>query len=158
MNEEFSSVLIECRLVVFGEFDPGELTAALGVTPTRIQRRAMPGPGARKPARMDSWGVILPSMSSAEINAPSVQLEALLDLVEVGADRFRPFIDAHNLDAHILVTSYVTKNDQMFIPTVRLEPSVITRTARLGILVEFGYDVVSDDQIRVPLSPLWQRK
>ena len=120
----------EVYFTVFGdEFDPNELTRAIGIEPTSVRIKASPTP------KFTSW-----KLSTGKVSAEVIDVYEMAGQV---IDRLAPktkeiaaFIQGHNLSASLNVVLTISFDEQLSTPAIGLTEPMIRFLAEVGAAID----------------------
>jgi hypothetical protein len=120
----------EVYFVLRGDaFDPAVVTAALGIEPSRVNRKAHYIP------KRSSW-----ELSTGKISAEIIDVykmgESLIDKLAESADAIRSVAAEHNLEATLQVVLTVSPDDRLPTPAIGFSRESIRFLASVGASID----------------------
>ena len=127
--------------MVWGAFDPAEITRQLSLTPTVTRRRGDVLGVSTLGAREDTWRLVLGPTSTMDGTA---QLEAMVDKIEPSASMLRALREG-GATTGVVFVAYVPSHDRSAPPNMSLDHRLLARLAALGVDVTFDISLLAPD-------------
>lgn len=120
----------EVYFTVFGdEFDPNELTGAIGIEPAAVRIKASHNP------KFTSW-----KLSTGKVSAEVIDVYEMagqvIDRLAPKAKEIAAFIQGHNLSASLNVVLTISFDEQLSTPAIGLTESMIRFLAEVGAAID----------------------
>ncbi len=120
----------EVYFVLRGDaFDPSVVTAALGIEPSRVNRKAQPIP------KHSSWEISTGKISAEIIDVYKMG-ESLIAKLAESADAIRSVAAEHNLEATLQVVLTVSPDDRLSTPAIGFSRKSIQFLASVGASID----------------------
>jgi hypothetical protein len=132
---------VEVHFVVWGKFDPDEVTQQLSLTPTRTRRRGDALGVSKAQAREDTWRLVFGPTNTMDGTA---QIKALVDSIEPRTSTLTVLRDA-GATTRITFVAYVARHRGSAIPNISLDHELLERLTALGVELVFDIMLLESD-------------